>query len=64
MVFLSDWVYVSVIITFAALLSTFVFDMTAIAEKRCPICRKSFGDVLGVRRHIKSVERGTLKKAA
>lgn len=64
MEYLPFWVYASVIISFIALFVTVAFDFTAIAEKRCPICKKRFDDVFGLRRHIKAVEKSVYKKAA
>jgi len=58
------WFYGAVIVGFITLFSTFVFDLTALAEKKCPICKKSFNDVFGLNQHIKMVERAALKKAA
>ena len=64
MEFLPAWVYGSVLITFIGLVVVDFFDFTYIAEKRCPICNKTFGDVFGLRKHIKAVEKSLLKKAA
>ena len=61
---LPGWFYGAVIVGFFTLFSTFVFDLTALAEKKCPICKTRFNDVFGLNRHIKMVERVALKKAA
>lgn len=64
MEFLSGWVYGSVLVTFIGLIVVDFFDLAYIAEKKCPICKKSFGDIFGLKKHIKAVETNMLKKAA
>ena len=61
---LPGWFYGAVIVGFMTLFSTFVFDLTALADKKCPICKTRFNNVFGLNRHIKRVERTALKKAA
>lgn len=62
--FIPWWFYGSVIVGFITLFSALVFDLTDLAEKKCPICNKSFNDVFGLNRHIRMVERAGIKKAA
>ncbi len=43
----------------ASLVILFVADflsLSALADIRCPVCRKKFGDVFALRKHTKEVE--------
>ncbi len=50
----------------AALIVLFIadfFKLASLADIHCPICKKNFTDVFGLRKHIKDVEKGREKES-
>ncbi|MEE9615143.1 MAG: hypothetical protein V3W31_09410 [Thermodesulfobacteriota bacterium] len=52
---LSGMVYVVpfIIGAFAALLAGTFLSLSSVGNIQCPVCKKSFGDVFGLRKHTK-----------
>ena len=57
------YVVTFIIATLIVLFIADFFELASLADMHCPVCKKNFADLFGLRKHIKDVEKGREKES-
>lgn len=58
MIYVVPFIIIALVVLFIA----GFFNLASLADIHCPVCKKNFADVFGLRKHIKAVGKGKEKE--